>query len=88
MRKSTWFSRSRCLIVARLGPSRLSVRFFSAVLVTEISIVRSSRSSPSLDLFQQLDRPLQHEVVGQQRAAEAGPRVLDRFGRRDLVARD
>ena len=55
VRKSAWLSRSRCLSVARFGASRLSVRFFSAVLVTEISIVRSSRSSPLLDLFQQLD---------------------------------
>ncbi len=46
MRKSTWFNRIRCLIVVRLGASRLSVRFFSEVLVTEISIVRSSRNSP------------------------------------------
>ena len=82
MRKSAWFSRSRCLSVARFGASRLSMRFFSAVLVTEISIVRSSRSSPLLHFFQQLDRALQHEVVGQQQVAEAGAGFLDPAGPR------
>ena len=38
-----------------------------------------------LDLFQQVDRPLQHEVVAQQRAAEAGPRGFDRLGRGDFL---
>ena len=71
MRKSAWFSRSRCLIVARFGASRLSVRFFSAVLVTEISIVRSSRSSPCCTFSSSSTAAVQHEVVAQQQVAEA-----------------
>jgi hypothetical protein len=37
-----------------------------------------------LNLFQKIDRALQHEVVCQQRAAEVGPRAFDALGRGDF----
>ena len=49
---------------------RLRIRFFSAVLVTETSIVRSSRSWPSRTFSSSFDRALQHVVGGQHAVAD------------------
>ena len=75
--------------VARFGPSRRRIRFFSAVLVTETSIVRSSRSSPSRTFSSKLHRALQHEVAGQHVVAEAAcGSSRSAWPRSDLPARD
>ena len=45
--KSLWFSTSSRRTVFTFGGIRCKIRFFSAVLVTDTSIVRSNRNSPS-----------------------------------------
>ena len=77
---------SRCSSVARFGPSRFRMfRFFSVVLVTETSIVRSSRSLPSRTFRSRVDRALQQIVAGQHGVAEARASALDLLGGRDLL---
>ena len=71
--------------MARFGGSRLSVRFFSAVLVTLISMVRSSRSSPCCTFSSSSTAACRTKSLPNIRLRKRRAGYLDPAGRGDFV---
>ena len=84
-RKSARLRRSRWASVFRFGPSRSMIFFLPAVLVTETSIVRSSRNLPSRTFSSRRDGALQQIIAGQHAVAETAARAFDALGRIDFL---